>query len=126
MRREHLFPNIGAGSPVVIHQTFNSLDSPIQDEPMRDVDPLQVSRIVLWYAEQIQVISLLLITDLEQSDTEGLKKSPNKNMKHLQNVRTRTNPVSNQLFCEIKFSVEGQCCHENTDGITGLMMAEGW
>lgn len=59
-----------AGSPVVIQQTFNSIDSPIQDEPMRDVDPLQVRCIVLWYAEQIQVVALLLITDLEQSDTE--------------------------------------------------------
>lgn len=32
---------------------------------MWDVDPLQVSGIVLWYAEKVQVITLLLITDLK-------------------------------------------------------------
>lgn len=32
---------------------------------MWDIDPLQVSSIVLWYAEKVQVITLLLITDLK-------------------------------------------------------------
>lgn len=32
---------------------------------MWDIDPLQVSSIMLWYAEKVQVITLLLITDLK-------------------------------------------------------------
>lgn len=31
---------------------------------MWDVDPLQVRGVMLWYAKEVQVISLLLITDL--------------------------------------------------------------
>lgn len=38
---------------------------PVQNESMRDVDPFQISGIVLWYAEKVQVVPLLLITDLE-------------------------------------------------------------
>lgn len=32
---------------------------------MRYVDPLQVCGIVLWYAEEVQVVSLLVIADLQ-------------------------------------------------------------
>jgi len=34
---------------------------------MRDIDPVQVSGIVLWYAEKIQVVALLLIAYLKEN-----------------------------------------------------------
>lgn len=44
---------------------LNLTNPPVQDESMWYVDPLQVRGIVLWYAEKVQVISLLIITDLK-------------------------------------------------------------
>lgn len=35
---------------------------------MWDVDPFQVIGIMLWYAEKVQVITLLVITDLKCSN----------------------------------------------------------
>lgn len=43
---------------------------PVLDESMWDVNPLQVRSIVLWYAEKVQVIALLLITDLKLNRTQ--------------------------------------------------------
>lgn len=43
---------------------------PVQDESMWYVDPLQVCGIVLWYAEKVQVVALLLIADLKQHMTQ--------------------------------------------------------
>lgn len=37
---------------------------PVQDESVWDVDPLQVRGVVLWYAKEVQVVSLLLVADL--------------------------------------------------------------
>ena len=46
---------------------------PVQDEPVGDVNPIQVSGIVLWDAEKVQVVALLLITELRFKDVDSLK-----------------------------------------------------
>lgn len=41
---------------------------------MGDVNPLQVGGVVLGYAEQVQIIALLIIADLKPSRTAGFSK----------------------------------------------------
>lgn len=44
---------------------------PVQNESVWDVNPLQVAGVVLGYAEEVQVIALLVIADLKtKQDTE--------------------------------------------------------
>ena len=44
---------------------------PVEDEPVWDVNPLQVRSIVLWYAEKVQVIALLFIPELKYNETHA-------------------------------------------------------
>lgn len=41
---------------------------PVLNKSMWNVDPLQIGGVVLWYAEEVQVVALLVIADLKHTD----------------------------------------------------------
>ncbi len=41
---------------------------PVHDESMWNIHPLQVRRVMFWYTEEVQVMTLLLITDLKYTN----------------------------------------------------------
>lgn len=45
-------------------------NKPVHDEPMRNIDFLQIIRIMFWYAEQVQVITLFIIANLKRKSGE--------------------------------------------------------